>query len=205
VRTEWARRDAAYRVLADLVAREQPADVACSSLRVLEARDYPVGALHLGVAADGSGDRPPEWIVGSWDRSMYGSHSATGQLPVGSDVETDANGTTHVRILTREGRDVLLTEGGAPQSATTHLAVLEPLGIDCGVRIGTQWWGVDATSGALLTTGPAAAWIPDERWIAITRDGPRRLVLGSADQSIAGFDMDQRAEVARFPAAIAPS
>jgi hypothetical protein len=210
VRTEWAHREAAYRVLADLVAREQPADVACSSLRVLEKRDYPVAAMHLGVAADGSGDRPPEWIVGSWDRSMYGSHSATGQLPVGADVETDANGVQHVRILTRQGQDVLLTEGDAPQPAAPqpgapHLAVPDLLGLDCGVRIGTQWWGVDPTSGTLLTTGPAAAWIPDGRWIAITRDGPRRLVLGSAEQSIVVFDMDERAEVARFPAAIAPS
>ncbi len=205
VRTDWAHRDAAYRVLADLVAREQPADVACSSLRILDVREHSVAALHLGVAVPGSGEQPPEWIVGSWDRSLYGSHTATGQLPVGSDFETDANGAAHVRILTREGREILLTEGAEPQLAATHLAVPDLLGLDCAVRIGTQWWGVDPTSGALLTTGGPPAWIPDGRWIAITRDGPRRLVLGSADQSIVVLDLDQRAEVARFPAAIAPS
>jgi hypothetical protein len=200
VRTDWSRRDAAFAVLTDLVRREHPPGDSCSTLRVLGTRQYPVSALQLAVATSHAADRPPEWLVGSWDRVMGDARTMPAQLPVG----LEAAGAEPARVLTREGTDLVLGEG-PPRATARGVKVPDLLGLDCGARIGGQWWAVDPTSGALLTTGPTPSWIPDGRWVGITRDGPDRVVLASADQFVAIFDVGRHAEIARFPATIAPS
>jgi hypothetical protein len=204
VRTDWSRREAAFGVLTDLVRREHPAGDACSSLRVLETRQYQGSVLQLGAVTTGSADRPPEWLVGSWDHVTYGARTMRAPLPVGTDVAIGPNRADVVQVLTRQGANLLLGDG-QPRPARSHVRVPDLLGLDCGARIGGEWWAVDPTSGALLTTGPKPEWIPDGRWIGITRDGPDRVVLGSADQFIAVFDVRRRTEVARFPVTIPPS
>jgi hypothetical protein len=216
VRTPWPLSPGVRAVVEDLVKPVRTPG-RCPGLRQVEGHGLGFDPLHL--AASGSTDDAglPDWLVGSWFRVRYRGATFDATLPVasrdgifyrdflaGSDVEHLDGGGARVHLVTRAGKYLAYdVEAGTGSEPTPLLA--RGAGLDCAVRIGTHWWTVDPTSGELSTTDPGGAWVPKASWTGIGTDGHGRLVLASADQWLGVYDLGQRVEVRRFPAAVWPS
>ena len=201
VRTPWAEREPAFRVLRALVQRDAPGDDDCAVVTRLEETQYPFSVIHIR-APDASSD----WLVASPETVAYRGLTFPSEFPAGSGVDPRVGVQPEsVHVLTRDGRDLTLHDNGRPRFIATGLRLFERVGLDCAVRVRGHWWAVDPTTGKLTTTDPAGRRVPNEPWIAIGREGTDRLVLGSADQQIVVFDVMKEAEVRRFPAVVSPS
>jgi hypothetical protein len=196
VRTEWSRRQAAYRLLLQFRGRDQD----CPVLETTGRARYPFPVLHIAASTGAADGTAPEWIVGSWYTVAFRTWSFEDGMPIGSSADAS---TFHV--LSRHGVDRVHDLTSGTKKDVQSVWTREPHGLDCAIRIGSHWWVLDPTTGTLTTSDPGGARVPSGRWIGITRDGADHLVLASADQLIAVFDVATWTELLRFPAVVSPS
>jgi hypothetical protein len=196
VRTEWSRRREVFRLLLQLRGREQ----GCPVLETTGHARYPFPVLHIAASTAVSEGTAPEWIVGSWHTVAFRTWSFDDDWPIGSSADASS-----FHVLSPRGTDRVHDLTSGTKKDVQAVSTQEPHGLDCATRIGSHWWVLDPTTGRLTTSDPRGAWVPSGRWVGIARDGADHLVLASADQLIAVFDVATRTELLRFPAVVPPS
>jgi hypothetical protein len=204
--------------LVEELARPFRTPESCPGLREV-ARTRP-GFVPLHLSAGGAADRDgrPDWLVGSWFKVAYegwsfdagfGTGFRDGQYrrdhPVASGVEHAEGGKTRLHLLSHWGQSLAYDVTSRTSVGGPAPLIPRDVGLDCAVRIGAHWWVVDPTRGDLLTTDPQGTWIPRDSYAGVGTDGHGRLVLASAGQWIAVYDLARRVEERRFPAVVSPS
>lgn len=207
ITTPAERRQDALAVIDELAAGLGPHD----DTTCVQLEDHPAqsgaGPVFLLVPGDSGLGGPPEWLAASWREHRFASFNlTTPTAPIGGWIGENPPGVRKIDLFGQIGERTvyeipsLKREDVASQMppATTH-------GLNCAVRIDGHWWLVEAPTGRLVSSHPAASSVPKGEWLGIARGPSEELVLVSGDQTVLVFDLRHRTVAARFTARVAPA
>jgi hypothetical protein len=205
ITTPWERRDEAMAVIREIATGLDPTASTCRCFGLNpSASSVGFGTVFLLATDDTGLDGPPEWLLASWGDHRYGvQRFSAWPTPIGAQLVSTPDASRRVLLLGAHGE---LSSVDLPSLRTevrpTVFRGLES-GFDCAAHVDGHWWALEAFTGRLLSTHPAADAVPAGPWIGIAAGPANELVLASADQEILVYDLARKVEIARFPARVA--
>lgn len=207
VRTPWARRKPAFDVIHALAKPLEGEDPSCPELRRIGATQHPFPVLAVAAPPDDDdASQPAAWVIASWGTARYRDTDLESRVTIGAAAE-ESRGlrTPRIHLLSGFHREYAIYDLAAGTKTTQPFPLPGEHGVDCAVRIRSHWWVVDPVAGTVFTTDPAGGFIPQGGWVGVARGERDEVVLAAADQWLVIYDLEARAEVRRFPAAVWPA
>jgi hypothetical protein len=195
VGTPWERRADSLRALRDLL----PPDTGppCVRLEVVGGRKYEQPPLVI-APLEASGKRP-DWAIASWREVRVGTATA----PIVEAIGLDASESPVVHLIDFWGTRSTWTVGGVLRTEGHVDSRPLPLGRDCVVRHGGEWWVADPIGGTLAPV-ERPVHVPLAGVVGVVSHGDD-LLAATADQHLHVVD-PRSGEVRRsWPASVLPT
>ncbi len=204
VTTPIERRADAMAVIGEVGAGLASAAPSCFRLVDAGVSSSPGNVFLLAPGDDGV-QKPPQWIAASWRQHRYGNYVLeTLSTPIAAHV-AGAGDAQRVEFLCQHGGATIIDLPSLQRREVPANLAGITFALNCAAWSGGHWWLLEAMTGRVLSSHPAAAAIPPGAWIGIGAGPSGEIVLASATQEMLVFDPVQKTVRARFPARVPPA